>query len=423
MLQADFHNEFWALSPDNVQAFVRACQAHRACPPAGSQTAVVPTAPAAAAPLCAFEVQDGVAIIPVRGTLTRSALLSFWNTPLSQGQDTVRAQLDAALADDSVKAILLDIDSPGGQVAGCKELADHIASIAQRKPCAAYANGLCASAAFWLAAATGRIFAPQTAQVGSIGVISVHADFSRANEAMGISYTYLTGGAFKAVGNADHPLSDADRLYLHGRISSLHALFRADVARHLQLTAPADQWAEGQIFLAAQAQALGLVQAIVPDLSAAISQLSSEVHMNKEQLAQQFPELLAQIESEAEARAQSAFAGQKAQYEAAAREATLSVLSSTLGEDACARVQTTLDALSTAGISAAQFSQLNQLFAQTAPSASPVPAPSSDTLRVPSAASILAALEQAHGVPLATAPEAVLSTPLLADALRRKESR
>ena len=112
-----------------------------------------------------YELVGGVVVIPVSGAIVREQ--GWYGT----GQDAVSSALKAALADPSARAILLDINSPGGVVAGTKELADAIAEARTKKRCAAYANGLCASAAYWLASATGTVYAPLTATVGSIGVI------------------------------------------------------------------------------------------------------------------------------------------------------------------------------------------------------------------------------------------------------------
>lgn len=112
-----------------------------------------------------YELVGGVAVIPVTGPIVRE---QGW---YGVGQDAVASSLKAALADPSARAILFDITSPGGVVAGTKELADAIAEARTKKHCAAYANGLCTSAAYWLASATGTVYAPLTATVGSIGVI------------------------------------------------------------------------------------------------------------------------------------------------------------------------------------------------------------------------------------------------------------
>ena len=128
-----------------------------------------------------YELVGGVAVIPVSGPIVREQ--GWYGT----GQDAVASTLKAALADPSVRAILFDVNSPGGVVAGTKELADAIAEARTKKRCAAYANGLCASAAYWLAASTGTVYAPLTATVGSIGVIMTITSYAKLEEKWGIS--------------------------------------------------------------------------------------------------------------------------------------------------------------------------------------------------------------------------------------------
>ena len=78
-----------------------------------------------------------------------------------------------ALADPTIKALVLDIDSPGGEVNGCSELADMIYKARGTKPIIAYASSSCCSGAYWIASACDRILAADTAILGSIGVVSI----------------------------------------------------------------------------------------------------------------------------------------------------------------------------------------------------------------------------------------------------------
>ena len=281
-----------------------------------------------------FVVVGGVAVINISGPIMRSGMWSWAGRRISQGQDGIARALEFALADRSVRAILLDINSPGGVVSGTKELADRIAEAAATKPMAAYANGLMASAAMWLGAATGRVFAPVTATVGSIGVIMVHTDFSRLNEKWGISYSYITGGKLKAAGNPDNPLSDEARALFQKQVNELHAIFKADVMRGLDITAPAESWAEGQTMLAGEAHSLGLVTTIVRDIDSAINTLRQEAVMDYQTLAAQHPELLAEITQKAEAQAEQKFAAR----EQGKAEADTDVIAAKADADAEARV-------------------------------------------------------------------------------------
>lgn len=413
------HEQFWALPHHSAAEILRAfhpqCEhstpPHRAGHPTPEAAVLSPAAASTTTPK-PYTVQKGVAIISISGAITRKS--SWYSSWFGQtGQDNIRTALDAALADKSVKAILLDINSPGGVVSGTKELADYIAIARKTKPCAAYANGLCASAALWLASATGRIFAPQTAQVGSVGVLYVHADWSKYNEKSGIAYTYITGGTFKAVGNEHSPLSESDKAYLQQHITALHDIFATDVAKHLRITAQRGAWAEGQTFLATEAKSLGLVKSIVADLSAAVQKLAEE-NMTKAELAQQYPELLAELQAEALVQAKAELAATT--VASPPQQDTLALVKAVLGEEASAKVQAVADA----GVSAQQFAALAPLLHSTAP----VQTSNTEAANIPNAADlsaqILAGITQAHGEPVkGIAPHTTPKSSLVADAEKR----
>ena len=359
-----------------------------------------------------YELVGGVAVIPVTGPIVRE---QGW---YGVGQDAVASSLKAALADPSARAILFDITSPGGVVAGTKELADAIAEARTKKRCAAYANGLCASAAYWLASATGTVYAPLTATVGSVGVIMSVANYSKLNEKWGVSYTYITGGKWKAVGNGDTPLTDEERQYLQERITALHQIFKADVGRHMGLTADPQLWGEAQLLLAQPARELGLVTDIVRDRDAAIRKLAVEAQMTREELAAQSPELVDALLAEGRLKAE---AENKANMDKAAADAVagaLAVVKAVAGDETASHVETTLNTLRATGMSAEQIATVAPLLAKAE-------APVHENAEAKSRADILAGLQAAHRQPAAaapgTVPTATTKSPLLADAERRAE--
>lgn len=349
----------WAVMPDTLepmlQTLLSAVGSGAEQQAAGAKPAALSSASGNDRLAGDYFMQDGVAVIDVTGMIHRNSgsfLWFFWN-----GQDHIRANIAAAMADSDARAVLLSFNSPGGVAAGVKELADFIAA-QTAKPIYAYADGLCASAAYWLASATGRVYAPLSATIGSIGVLHVHCDRSAANAAMGVRYTYVTGGKWKAVGNPDAPLSAADQSHLQETVTALHELFKADVAARMPVDSgdPA-AWGDGQVFLAAKAQELGLVSGIVTDRDALIAHIASDVcqparltdgdstdnketTMNKEELAKAHPELLAQIRDEAAAEVEAS--AQNALSQAQAN--MLGMVRIIAGEDASKRMQTLLAA-------------------------------------------------------------------------------
>lgn len=152
----------------------------------------------------------GVAVIEVIGSLVRRGAWLGQSSGMTS-YEGLRAQLKAAAADADIKAIALEFDSPGGEAAGAFELADLVREINQTKPvygfCAEYAY----SAAYALASQCRHLTVPEFGGAGSIGVIMMHADQSKALEKDGLQITIIRSGEKKAEGNSVEPLPEALR--------------------------------------------------------------------------------------------------------------------------------------------------------------------------------------------------------------------
>ncbi len=393
-------NEPWAITPqglDEINALLTSL------PLSGEvQTAATAAKPTSAKSTSlsgggdgAYRLAGRVAVIDVHGVIHRragSAWCASWD-----GQDAIRQRLDHAMADPEVGAVLLSFDSPGGIAAGTKELADHIAG-QTAKPVYAYADGLCASAAFWLASSTGNLYAPATATIGSIGVLQVHCDRSVANAQKGVHFTYITGGRLKAAGHGDAPLTGADQAYMQGLVDELHALFRADVSARSSVEANHPElWGDGQVFLGAEALALGLISGIVESEAALIAQINKELIMDKQTLADSHPALLAQIEAAAK---ESGAAEAKAAAEStltAALADQLTLVEMVAGAQIATRVKT-LAASGVTGEQAKALAEAGLLPVATAET----PAQTAPDQEATSRAEILAALQNQTPTPLAT---------------------
>lgn len=359
----------WAIMPAALEPFLETVIRAVApgadqTPPLFSQAAASGSASGGDGRATGYTMQGSVAVIDVLGIINRRAgSVSFFGMTFSwDGQDTIRAAIEAAMGDPAVKAVLLSFDSPGGVAAGIKELADYIAG-QDAKPVYAYADGLCASAAYWLASATGRVYAPQTATVGSIGVIAAHMDRSALNAAIGIRITYMTAGTWKAAGNPDSPLSAADQAYFQETLATLHAVFRADVAATMGVDAQdPTAWGDGQSFLAGKALTLGLISGIVTDRAELIARIHKEMHMDKAELAEKHPELLAQIQAEARTETEAALKAGHEQQMADSTANIMALLGAAAGKEAAEKVS----ALAASGITAAQLTALAPLLAAPA---------------------------------------------------------
>lgn len=206
-----------------------------------------------------YEIINGVAVIPVSGVITKRA--SFFSYLFGGvGVNSLTEILQAAITDPDVSALLLNIDSPGGTVNGIDALSQVIYEMKSQKPIVAYANGMMASAAYWLGSSADAVITDKTADVGSIGVLMIHTDFSEADKKYGIKTTYLTAGKYKALGNDAEPLSDLARETFQAELDYIYGIFVDAVARNRDVSAEEVRsiMAEGKIFIGQQAVDAGL---------------------------------------------------------------------------------------------------------------------------------------------------------------------
>lgn len=220
-----------------------------------------------------YEVHDGVAVVPVRGALSqRGGAFWFWSWA---GYDTVHAALTRALGDERVRAVLLDIDSPGGVVAGCFDAARAMRAAveASGKPCTAVASEMACSAAYALACVADEIVVPATGIVGSVGVIATMTSLARMYAAAGIDQRVIASGAAKGDGHPALPMSKEALDRAQERVNASAEVFAAWVAERRGMTAPAVRALEARVLsgdaavtagladrVASQADALGVLQ-------------------------------------------------------------------------------------------------------------------------------------------------------------------
>ncbi|WP_321968845.1 S49 family peptidase [Paraburkholderia tropica] len=212
-----------------------------------------------------YEVFEGIARISVQGTLVQKlGTLHPWSG--MTGYDGIRALLSLALEDPGVRAIMLDVDSPGGEVAGCFDLTDAIYAARGEKPIWSILTESAYSAAYAIASATDRIIVPRTGGTGSVGVICMHVDFSKALSQSGIDVTLIHYGDRKADGNEYSPLSKEVRARLQADVDSMGELFVDTVARNRDLTAARVRNTQAGTFLGAAGVEVGFADAVMaPD--------------------------------------------------------------------------------------------------------------------------------------------------------------
>lgn len=212
-----------------------------------------------------YEIVGGIAIIQIEGTLVQK-LGSLRPYSGMTGYDGIRQNLYAAINDPDVKAIMLDICSPGGEVAGCFDLVDAIYEIRGKKPIWAILNEYAYSGGYAIASAADYITVPRTGGVGSIGVITMHIDMSKAIDAAGLKVTFINFGERKTDGASELELAPEALARFQSDINQMGELFVNTVARNRNLDAEKVKKTEAATFLGQNGVDLGLADAVMsPD--------------------------------------------------------------------------------------------------------------------------------------------------------------
>lgn len=212
-----------------------------------------------------YRVIDGIAVIDVFGVLAHHGGLQA-DSSYIEGYDAIANRLDSALADRDVSAIVLNVDSPGGEVSGAFQLADQIRAARAVKPIHAVASDLAASAGYLIASAAQTVSVSPSGQVGSIGVVTCHVDLSGAMEKAGVKVTPIFAGAHKVDGNPYAPLPAEVAGRIQADIDHYYAMFVSAVADSRALTPRAIRATEAAMYIGQNAVAAGLADRLeTPD--------------------------------------------------------------------------------------------------------------------------------------------------------------
>jgi signal peptide peptidase SppA len=208
--------------------------------------------------------RDGsVAVLPLRGVIAnRMNMMSDISGGTSS--EGFGRMFDAAMADDGVKAIILDVDSPGGVVSGTDELSSKIFAARGAKPIIAHVNPMAASAAYWIATSAEEMVLNPSAEVGSIGVMGIHDDVSAALEKLGVKKTLIKAGKYKGEAAPFQPLSEEAIAHRQSQVNAYYDKFVRAVARNrnVSLAAVKDGFGQGRMVMAEQAVAEGMADKI-----------------------------------------------------------------------------------------------------------------------------------------------------------------
>lgn len=263
----------WAILPDKLEEILALVEDHAAGVRLTSEEV---QARIGAPPRQEPRRSGSVGVIPLHGVISQRVNVM---TNMSGGTSTEMfgATFREFLADPDVKAIVLDVDSPGGSVFGVAELASEIRAARGKKPVVAVANSLAASAAYWIGSQAGKLVVSPGSLVGSIGVISVHTDVSKAEEMVGLKTTLVTAGKYKSEGNEFEPLGDSARAEMQARVDSYYGMFVRDVAAGRRVSAGVvrDGFGEGRVVTAEKAVKLGMADRVAT-LDQVIAELTGQ---------------------------------------------------------------------------------------------------------------------------------------------------
>ncbi len=222
-----------------------------------------------------YAVASGVATIPIVGSLVnRGAWIGAYSGMVSY--EGISAQLRDAEADPEVRAILLDIDSPGGEATGMFTVAEQVRQVGQTKPVTAFVNDMAASAAYGIASAANEIVVSPTSIVGSIGVVLTHLDRSGEMEKKGVKATLIYAGKHKVDGNPFGPLNEQVQADLQVEVMKFYDQFVGLVARGRPgMTEQAIRGTEARTFIGQDAIDRGLADRIA-SLDAVLAEMQTK---------------------------------------------------------------------------------------------------------------------------------------------------
>lgn len=207
------------------------------------------------------KVKGGIAIISINGAIAQHRGSDYWGGVFSEELVGMVAQM---VDTPNVGAVVLSFDTPGGIVYGIPEAAQAIGQMSQTKPIYGYVKAEAASAGFWLAANTTKLFAQSSSQVGSIGVWMMHVDASKMFEEVGWDVTLISAGKFKVEGHPFGPLGKEATAEFQASVDRYYEDFLSGVAagRNVSKGTVKNDFGEGRLLDASRAKAAGMIDGI-----------------------------------------------------------------------------------------------------------------------------------------------------------------
>jgi len=193
-----------------------------------------------------FSPRERVGVVEIKGLLTDSR--------------TVIKQLDRYRDDDSIKAIVLRINSPGGAVGPAQEILREVEKVRAKKKIVASLGTVAASGGYYIASGANLIMANRGTATGSIGVIMQFTNVEGLSKKIGLDFFNLKAGRYKDVGSPFRSMTPEDKVYVQGLLDNIYQQFLSDVARNRKIPlAQMKTLAEGRIYSGEEAKQVGLV--------------------------------------------------------------------------------------------------------------------------------------------------------------------
>ncbi|MEK6862969.1 MAG: signal peptide peptidase SppA [Nanoarchaeota archaeon] len=199
--------------------------------------------------------EDEILVIPIYGVISNENS----NLPFSSSEvnsDSIISSIKTAKENKNIKAVIFEINSPGGTVVASKEIADAVKKL--NKPKVALIRDIGASGAYWIASSTDKIIADELSITGSIGVISSYLEFSGLLNEYGITYERLVTGEYKDVGSPYKNLSEEERNLIQSKLNKIDQVFLNNVKENRKLK-DTKKIQTGEFFLGIEAKDLGLI--------------------------------------------------------------------------------------------------------------------------------------------------------------------
>jgi len=210
-------------------------------------------------------IGGGIAVLELSGVIApKASMVDEISGGGSASLQDFGQQLDAAVLDNSIGAIIINFDTPGGNVVMTPETAAKVLAARATKPVLGFVSGMCASAGYWIGSACTELYATQSATVGSIGVYTTHIDESAALAKEGYVMQYICAGTYKVEGNSLGPLTDEARAFTQSQINDFYGMFTSAVAkgRGVPVASVREGFGQGRCLLAKPSLDAGMIDGI-----------------------------------------------------------------------------------------------------------------------------------------------------------------